>query len=496
MNLKHAANLGTCLLFASVVQAQVQTQAPVQVPAPTTAKLQVLPPALAQIFGRAQVPLDSVSVIVKEAGNVEAAVTHNIDKPMNPASVTKLITTYAGLELLGPAFTWKTDVLVTGDIRAGTLHGDLVLKGSGDPKFTVERFWLLLRQLRERGLSTIKGDLLLDRSAFEAINYDPAKFDGEPLKAYNVGADSLLLNFKTVRFQFAPAIDGKSVTISPDLKPAQLDIVNRVKLTGNGGENNCGEWIDRITLDVQTISTTQIKVSFTGNYPRACGERSWSISLLDHPRFVGGAFAQMWRDLGGTWNGAVKLAATPADARLIATAESPPLADVIRDINKFSNNVMARQLFLTLSVEPGKEPASVARSNAVIKELLLQRNIAAPELIIENGSGLSRIDRVSAKTLALLLDSVWRSNVMPEYVSSLALYGVDGTLRRRNKSDGVVGQAHLKSGTLNDARALAGFVLDANGRHWIVVLMVNHPNAGATRAAQDALLAWVHAGAR
>ena len=495
MSVKHATIVSVCLLYVSMnVGAQAQIPSPLPPPAP--AKTPALPPALAQVFGRAQVPLDSVSVIVKEAGSADMFIAHNIDKAMNPASVIKLVTTYAGLELLGPAFTWKTEVLVTGDIRAGTLHGDLVLKGAGDPKFTVERFWLLLRQLRERGLANIKGDLLLDRGAFEAISDDPAKFDGEPLKAYNVGADPLLLNFKTVRFHFAPAIDGKSVTISPDLKPAQLDIVNRVKLTGNDNNGICGEWIDRITLDVQTISATQLKVSFTGNYPRACGERSWSISLLDHPRFVGGAFAQMWRDLGGIWNGAVKLAPTPADARLIATTESPPLADVIRDINKFSNNVMARQLFLTLSIEAGKEPASVARSNAVIRELLLQKNISAPELVIENGSGLSRIDRVSAKTLAQLLDSVWRSNVMPEYVSSLALYGVDGTFRRRNKNDGIVGQAHLKSGTLNDVRALAGYVLDTSGRHWIVVLIVNHPNAGATRTAQDALLAWVHAGAR
>lgn len=450
---------------------------------------QTLPSTVADLLTRAQIPLENVSVVVKEVGAKDATFSLNADKAMNPASVIKLVTTYAGLELLGPAYTWKTDVLIAGDMRRGTLTGDLILRGSGDPKLTVERFWSLMKQLRERDLTTINGDLVLDRSFFENVPHDPARFDGEPLKAYNVGPDALLLNFKTVRFYFAPSIDDKSVSISPDVRPAQLDIVNRVRLI----DGPCGEWRDRVVADVQTLSPTRLKVSFTGNYSRRCGEKTWNLSLLDHARFVGGVFARLWRDVGGTWNGAVKIAATPVDARLIATLESPSLADAIRDINKYSNNVMARQLFLALSAELNKQPGSSTASGLIVRDWLTRKGIAAPEMILENGSGLSRSERISAATLAQLLDAAWKSSVMPEFMSSLSLIGVDGTLRKRGKSESIAGQAHIKTGSLNDARAIAGYVLDANGRRSIVVMLINHPNAPLAQAAQDALLNAVYA---
>lgn len=449
-----------------------------------------LPLTVAAALARAQVPLESVSIVVKEVGATELMLSHNADKPMNPASVIKLVTTYAGLELLGPAYAWKTEVLLTGELNRGTLTGDLVLKGGGDPKLSVERFWMLLRQLRERGLTTIAGDLVLDRSFFAEAAHDPAKFDGEALKPYNVGPDPLLLNFKTVRFHFSPSVDDKQVTIAPDVRPAQLEIINRVKLSTGA----CGEWRDHVVTDIQMATPTKMKVSFTGSYPRSCGERVWNMSLFDHARFVGGVFASLWRDLGGTWNGAVKIQAASPEAKLIVTLESAALADTIRDINKYSNNVMARQLFLTLSAEINKQPGSAAASTTIIREWLQKKNIAAPELVLENGSGLSRIERISATSLTELLSAAWRSSVMPELLSSLSLIGVDGTLRRRGRGDSVAGQAHIKTGTLNDARAIAGYVLDANGRRWIVVMLCNHSNASQTQAAQDALLAAVYAG--
>jgi len=448
-----------------------------------------LPSAVTDVFTKAQVPMSDVAILVKEVGVTEAIISHNIEKPMNPASVMKLVTTYAGLELLGAAHTWKTEVYVTGDMRATTLKGDLILKGTGDPKLTVERFWLLLKQLRERGLRTINGDLILDKTFFAIPEADPNKFDGEASRAYNVVPDALLLNFKAVRFQFAPAIDGLSVTISPDVKPTQLEIINRAKLV----DAPCGDWRERIKSDIQTPSATELRITFTGNYPRSCGERVWNISLLDHARFVGGVFATMWTDVGGVWKGNVKVAATPREAKLIAVSESLGLSEVIRDINKFSNNVMARQLFLSLSADIDKQPATPQRSYDVVRQWLARKNIAAPELVIENGSGLSRIERISAANLGKLLDAAWRSAVMPEFISSMSLVGVDGTFRRRARGEVVSGRAHMKSGTLNDVRAIAGYVLAADERRYLMVMMVNSNNAIFTQAAQDALLQWVYA---
>jgi serine-type D-Ala-D-Ala carboxypeptidase/endopeptidase (penicillin-binding protein 4) len=451
-----------------------------------------IPSTVLDAFTKAQVPMENVTILVKEVGARDAIIAHNIDKPMNPASVMKLVTTYAGLELLGPAYAWKTDVYVAGEMRGGTLNGDIVFKGTGDPKLTVERFWLILKQLRERGLKTINGDLILDKTFFGAVDIDPGKFDGEPNRAQNVGPDALLVNFKTVRFQFAAAIDDKSVSISPDVKPAQLEIINRTKLI----DAPCGDWRERIKSDLQAVTPTQLQITFTGNYPRSCGERAWNISLLDHARFVGGVFASMWGDVGGTWNngkGAVKLAPTPKEAKLILSSESPALSEVVRDINKYSNNVMARQLFLTLSGEIDKQPATTARSFDIVRSWLARKNIMAPELVIENGSGLSRIERISAGTLAQILDSAWRSAVMPEFISSLSLVGVDGTFRRRSRTDIVAGNAHMKSGTLNDVRAMAGYVLASDERRYIMVMIANHNNAIFSQPAQDALLQWVYA---
>lgn len=458
-------------------------------PLPVAPQLVTLPSSVTDVFKKASVPLENVAIFIKDVSARDPLLTLNADKPMNPASVMKLFTTYAGLELLGPSYAWKTEVYAGGEIRNGVLKGDLILKGGGDPKLTVERFWLLLKQLRERGLQSIRGDLVLDRTLFEDIAFDPAKFDGEPLRAYNVSPDPLLLNFKTVRFSFAQSVDGKSVSISPDIKPTQIEVVNRVKLI----DAPCGDWRERVTLDVQTVTLTQLKISFVGNYPRSCGEKTWNVSLLDHARFVGGVFASLWKDVGGDWKGAVKLTGTPLDAKLIATAESPPLAEVIRDINKFSNNTMARQLFLSLAAEKSTPPATARAAGNIIKDWLHKKNIAALELVLENGSGLSRTERASAATLGDMLDAAWRSNVMPEFISSLPLLGVDGTLRKRARGESVAGQAHIKSGTLSDVRAMAGYVLDSTGKHWVVVMIVNHANAPLTQDAQDALLAWVYA---
>lgn len=453
---------------------------------------QSLPTAVVDALAKAKVPLENVAIVVKEVGSKDALLTLNTDKPLNPASVIKLVTSYAGLELLGPAYVWKTEILSAAEIRGGVLRGDLVLKGSGDPKLSVERFTALVKQLRDRGLDSIHGDIVLDKSFFDGGAHDEAAFDGEALRAYNVGPDPLLLNFKTVRFFFTPSFDNKSVSISPDITPAQLEVVNRVKPT----DANCGEWKNRILLDVQTINPTRVKVTFTGSFPNSCGQRAWNLALLDHTRFVGGVFANVWRASGGRWDGAVKLLPTPSGAKLLASTESPPLADIVRDINKFSNNVMARQLFLTLSAEAwvgnAKETGNATRSAQVIKEWLAKKNIPAPELVLENGSGLSRNERISATTLAQLLDAAWRSSVMPEFMSSMSLTGLDGTMRRRSKGESIAGQAHIKTGTLNDARAIAGYVLDNAGRRWIVVMIANHANAVQTEAAQDALLNWVY----
>jgi D-alanyl-D-alanine carboxypeptidase/D-alanyl-D-alanine-endopeptidase (penicillin-binding protein 4) len=451
------------------------------------ASAQSLPTSVDLALKRAHIPLSAVAAYVQDVDGSSALVVHNAEQAMNPASTMKLVTTYAALELLGPTYTWKTEVYAVGKLQDGALQGDLILKGYGDPIFTLENFWLLLRRLRALGLREIRGDLVLDRSYFEPTEYDPAKFDAEPLRAYNVGPDALLLNFKAVRFQFVPDADRKIVTVIAEPKPAGLEFTAAVR----AADGACGDWRAGIKADFQSNGASA-RANFSGSMPASCGERYWSASLLAQPNYVYGVFRQLWEELGGTIAGGWKDGPLPADARLLATSESASNAELVRDINKFSNNVMARQLFLTLGAELLKLPGRSDRSAQVVQSWLAEKKLDFPELILENGSGLSRQERISAGNMGRLLLQAWRSAVMPELMSSLPLVAYDGTMRRRLRFESIAGQAHIKTGSLSDARTLAGYVLDQRGRRRVVVLFINHANAAAGQPAQDALLQWVY----
>ena len=380
------------------------------------------------------------------------------------------------------------------------LAGDIYLKGSGDPKLTLEQFWLLLRQLRARGVREIRGDLVLDRSAFGAIAHDEAAFDGKPTRPYNVGPDALLLNFKALRLTLLP--DDKRVLVMSEPAPANLDIINLLKTNG-GACGQGSEWREALRADLSRHNGGgNFRLVLTGNYPAACGEQRWNIGLLPHQDYVLGVFRQLWKELGGGFTGGVRDGMAPAAAPRLAIIESPALAEVVRDINKFSNNVMARQVFLTLAQKggdgeaangtTGATGATTARADATTRAWLEARGLRFPELVLDNGSGLSRRERISADSTARLLAAAWKSAVMPELMASLPLTAVDGTMKKRLRDGGTAGQAHIKTGSLEGVKTMAGYVLDSGGRRQIVVFFVNHANAAAAQAAQDALLQWVH----
>jgi D-alanyl-D-alanine carboxypeptidase/D-alanyl-D-alanine-endopeptidase (penicillin-binding protein 4) len=447
-----------------------------------------LPPAVAQALKGAGIPQAATAVWVREVDATTPLLAVNARVALNPASTMKLLTTFAALDLLGPAYVWKTEAFASGTLNDGVLTGDLHLRGGGDPRLTYDQFGRLLRQIRTRGIREIRGDLVLDRSAFAANGADPGLFDAQPMRPYNVAPDALLLNFKAVTLQLIPDAAQQTVVVGMEPAPSNLDLVNKLTL-GNG--NGCGDWRERLRADVFGHGATT-RLVLTGIFPTSCGEQRWNIAVQDHPAFVLGVFQQMWVELGGTLAGGVRDGAVPAEARSVGVLPSPTLSEVVRDINKFSNNVMARQLFLTLGMESGKRPASAEDGDAAIRSWLNVRGIALPELVLENGSGLSRRERISAEGLGRVLQAAWKSAVMPELMASLPVTATDGTMRKRLKQNGVAGQAHIKTGSLEGVRSIAGYVLDKGGRRWIVVFFVNHANAGGAQAAQDALLQWVY----
>ena len=441
-----------------------------------------LPEPLRDALAQAGVSPSGLGLYVQEVDAHQPLLVHNADRPMSPASTMKLVTTLAGLELLGPNFTWRTEAWTDGTLSGDVLNGNLVLKGYGDPDITLQDFWMFLTDLRARGLREIHGDLVLDRSFFSVDEVDPGGFDNEPTRPYNVIPDALLVNYKSIWLQFLPDEQTGRVRILSTPQFPQVTIINQLAL----GAGNCDFWPEK-----PQSMPERATLIFTGVFPRGCGEKSKSFSLLTPNEYLMTLFGQIWRELGGTLSGSAHDGTLPERAALFDTWESPPLSRVIRDINKYSNNVMARHLFLTLSLAADNPPATTEKSKRAVREWLARSGLDFPELTLENGSGLSRVERITPRHMAELLLHAWRSPLMPEYLSSLPIPGVDGTLRRRLTDSDSAGHGHIKTGYLEGVRAIAGYVNDRAGRTFVVVSLVNHPQAIAAQAFQDAVTEWV-----
>ncbi|MGZ5271107.1 MAG: D-alanyl-D-alanine carboxypeptidase/D-alanyl-D-alanine endopeptidase [Ramlibacter sp.] len=448
-----------------------------------------LPPEVDAALAAARLPREAVTLVVADVDPaLPPLLAHREQVPVSPASIAKLGTTLAALDLLGPAFTWSTPVLADGPVVGGTLQGNLYIKGQGDPKLVLERLWLLLRRVRAQGIERVAGDIVLDHGAFQVPAVDPGAFDGEPLRPYNAGPDALLLNYKSVVLGFVPQ-PGGTARIVADPPLAEVQWPPAVPLS-NG---DCGDWRGGLRADF----ADPLRPRFAGAYPAACGERSWPVAFADPPSYAARAVAGLWQEIGGRIGGVVRDGTAPAAAVPLAETVSPPLAEVVRDINKFSNNVMAQQLFLTLGLQlRGAGTREAARD---VLGTWWRERISADAPAFDNGSGLSRDMRMTGQQLTRLLQYGWSSPVMPELLASLPVVGADGTLRTTRAGAG----AHLKSGSLRDVWGVAGYVDGAHGHRYVLVAIANHPNATpqqvpgtgerttGMRGVVEALLAWI-----
>ena len=447
-----------------------------------------LPAPFAQALQQAGIPESAVGLYIQDTRADQPLIALGDERPLNPASTIKLVTTFAALTQLGPAYRWTTEVYTSAPVQGGVLAGDLIIKGAGDPHLTLENFWLMLRELRGRGVREIRGDLVIDSSYFAAgVSGDAASFDNEPTRPYNTPPSALLVNFKAVRLQFLPVNGERRIAIVAEPALPQIEVLNNVAVD----DEPCGDWVSRLTFAI-TGDESRVRLLFGGRYSSACGPQERNYSVLGHRQYTHALFTALWRELGDTFNGGARESATPPGAQLLLGYRSQPLADTVRDINKFSNNLMARELFLDFGAIASGAPATLEKSISATKQALTLGGISLPELVLENGSGLSRNERISARGMGRLLLTAQRSAVMPEFVASLPIVALDGTMRRRLTDAQIAGQAHIKTGTLNGARALAGYVLDNRGRTMIVVCIINHPRAQAGGAAQDALLNWIY----
>ncbi len=442
-----------------------------------TSTAQGLPAEVESALARARLPREAVTLVVADAeGRQPPRLSHRAEAPVNPASIAKLSTTFAALDLLGPAYTWRTPVYLEGPVQGSTLQGNLYLQGQGDPRLVSERLWQLLRRVQGLGVRRIAGDIVLDRSAFTLAPQDAGAFDGEPHRPYNAAPDALLVNFRSVLLHFTPGTAGARVQMEPPLASVQAPAT--VPLAA--GE--CGDWRAALKADFSDPA----RIRFQGAYPVACGVRSWPVAPADPAGHAARAIAGQWLEMGGELGGGAREGRVPAGPPPAFELQSPPLAEVVRDINKFSNNVMAQQVFLTLSLQQ-RGSGTLAGSREVLAQWWRERLRSEPP-VTDNGSGLSRDERATAAQLTRLLQYAWASPLMPEFVSSLPVSGVDGTARRTGTRS--AGQAHLKTGSLREVQGVAGYVHAPGGRRWVVVAIANHANAPAMRGVIDALLEW------
>ncbi len=451
-----------------------------------------LPQSIVKLLKKYKIPTKNLSVYIRDLNSESAMISHNIDTPRTPASIIKLLTSYAALKKLGPNFSWRTEVWFRGDFKGDTLNGDIILKGYGDPFLVYENFWKIIKTLKDKGLKHINGDVIIDNSYFKLPLHNPAAFDGKPFRTYNAPSSALMFNFQATRFLFKPILNKSkkkkkkngSVSITPHPHIEDFTFRNKVKLT----KGKCRKSHRRPKFSRDKKGVLTIK----GKYAAKCKQKFILRSVSTPEEHVYNAFRDFWTDLNGTLTGGLKIGKIQAEDKRFHVYSSPTLGEQIRLINKWSNNVMTKQLLLTLGAKVFGAPATPEKGRKAVLDILAENGINTKGIRLENGTGLSRVAKVSAKQMGELLETAYRDAYMPEFMASLSLAGVDGTMVNRFRKDDLRGRSHLKTGTLDFVSAISGYMLNRNGKRLVIVIQHNGKRTGGGRATkiQNALLRW------
>ncbi|MES2297188.1 MAG: D-alanyl-D-alanine carboxypeptidase/D-alanyl-D-alanine-endopeptidase [Pseudomonadota bacterium] len=457
-----------------------------------------LPESIARQLEAAGISQDALGLVVMRGE--DSVLAHGATRSMHPASTIKLLTTMASLDQLGPTFRGRTELRSDAALVNGVLDGDLYLKGGADADFNSEALSRMLHTLRNAGIKKIKGRLVLDRQLFNPARPDlgaPA-FDEAQGARYNVIPDALLFDTNLLSVDLRADAGQLYLAMQPPLEGVSIDADMELV------DANCEHWKDGWKPPEYQRQGRKIKVILHGSFPKHC-TKSASIDVLERHDFLDRAFRAAWSGMGGVLRGPTVEGTTPPHTRLLADHVARALPELIRDTNKVSDNTLARTLYLSLGslendayygsrareVTGGESTA--ARAELAVRAWMRGQGIDDRELVLENGSGLSRTERISAMQMAGVLQAALRSTWAPEFQSSLPIAALDGTMRRRLRDTPAAARARLKTGALKDAVAIAGYVPDAQGRQCVVVAMINHElvGGGAGRAILDAIVEWV-----
>jgi D-alanyl-D-alanine carboxypeptidase/D-alanyl-D-alanine-endopeptidase (penicillin-binding protein 4) len=435
------------------------------------------PLAVQQAILAEHLPASAVSFVVLDPDSGRVVASQNPGTPRSPASTIKVVTTFASLDVLGPAYTWHTRALVHGE--------DLILQGGGDPYMTLERWWSFAHALRNDGLKVIR-DVVIDAGAFSLPPEDPGAFDGRPNRAYNVVPNALMVNFQSIEFKVVPNEAARKIEIVANPAPVNLAIDNRIRFA----PGRCSAAASHV--DFEVASERWDRVVFSGALSPHCTERSFTRVLLRPAEYAYGTFAALWLEMGGGITGKLRVETAPADARLLLSFDSLTLGEIIRLTNKYSSNLMARHLLLTLGEARYGTPATLEKGAAALKDWGRERGLSLEDVEIDNGSGLSRLTHITALQMAQVLNAAYHSRYAPEFMASLPLAGIDGTLRSRMK-DTPGGTVRLKTGHIDGVSGVAGYVTAGSGKTYILVSLINDARAdeGAGEPVHAALVSWM-----
>jgi len=420
-------------------------------------------------------PPNALALWVAPVESTQVSLAYRDDVAVSPASTMKLLTSWVALERLGPDFTWKTDLVSDAPVVDGVLQGDLYWVGQGDPHFYSSKLSELLNGLRQRGIKKIAGRLLLDDSAYSRIS-SAEGFGSDEGESFMAPPAAYLTNLNVVWLRFFADASGVRAVMDPPLAGVELE--QHLTL---GGSGDC--------RDVRTHFAQQLqgeRIVLRGQLPASCDGASTYFQPLPADRFAVAVFSGLWQRMGGDGPAMVGQGHAPADARSLARVVSDPLARILPDINKFSSNPMVRSLYLTLGRTTPMSGDTVNDAELAVRQTLAAHHLSDEGLVLENGSGLSRREKISARLLGEVLRTAARGPYASELLASLPVAGETGTMKKRLVDEGA--RLRMKTGTLDDVTALAGYWQAPDGRRLVVVALVQCARAARYKPALDAVV--------
>jgi len=459
-------------------------------PVKAQSKYTALPQPVVDELARQGLSKSNFGLWVAPVNGGEPLLAYQHDYLFNPASTMKLVTSIAALDILGPTFSWETQVYADARPKNGIIEGNLYIKGTGDPQFRSQDMWSLVHRLEDLGIKRITGDIILDDGHFIPPAIDPGDFDNRPDRTYNALPGALLLDNRAVRISISATDQNQRPVVRAWPPNPNLDI--RPKLTVS---NQRCQWANR-NPEIRITNPTEAhsRIEIIGDFSTQCRPNTIYRVAGDPADAFFYTFAELFSRTGGVIDGHWRGGTVSEQAVKIISHQSRTLSQYLWLMNKWSNNLMARQILLTLAAELHGAPATEDSARMVVNQWLQRRGLIWPGFYIDNGSGLSRDARITPQQLGTLLVETFNGPYMAELLSTLPIAGVDGTMRNRLTDEPVRGHAHIKTGTLRDVRAGAGYILTRSGQRYAVVMLHNETNVqmgGGTRV-QDAVLRWLY----